>query len=159
MDGIIEVISRISDFVWGLPLIILLVGTGLWLTIMLKGLQFTKLWHALGKVRFGHQYEFIPYWSQTVTQPLDEKEAVATFYVDRAAKRALMFIMNFDGVPRDKKAIRRTLTMDFSKIGIDAASVKATNLVHGEPVSLKENSLTIAFPSHTYRMIAFEEKK
>jgi len=42
-----EYLGEISAFVWGLPLIILLVGTGLWLTLNLRGLQFTKLWHAL----------------------------------------------------------------------------------------------------------------
>jgi len=46
-DLLLEIVQRISDFLWGFPLIILLVGTGLWLTINLRGLQFTKLWHAL----------------------------------------------------------------------------------------------------------------
>lgn len=36
-----------ADFVWGLPLIFLLVGTGLYLTILLRGLQFRELIHAL----------------------------------------------------------------------------------------------------------------
>ncbi len=36
-----------SGWVWGLPLLVLLVGTGLWLTFILRGLQFTKLAHAL----------------------------------------------------------------------------------------------------------------
>ncbi len=40
-------IHIMSDFIWGFPLLILLVGTGLWLTIVLRGLQFRKLWHAL----------------------------------------------------------------------------------------------------------------
>ena len=46
-DLLLDIVQRISDFLWGFPLIILLVGTGLWLTINLRGLQFTKLWHAL----------------------------------------------------------------------------------------------------------------
>jgi len=37
----------LDNFFWGLPLMVLLVGTGLWLTISLRGLQFTKLWHSL----------------------------------------------------------------------------------------------------------------
>ncbi|PLX70570.1 MAG: sodium:alanine symporter family protein [Denitrovibrio sp.] len=36
-----------SGFVWGVPLLVLLVGTGIWLTISLKGIQFTKLFYAL----------------------------------------------------------------------------------------------------------------
>jgi AGCS family alanine or glycine:cation symporter len=42
-----DFIQGVSDFVWGFPLIILLVGTGIWLTVNLHGLQFTKLWNAL----------------------------------------------------------------------------------------------------------------
>lgn len=47
MDLIREYVQIIADFLWGFPLIILLVGTGLWLTLNLRGLQFTKLWQAL----------------------------------------------------------------------------------------------------------------
>lgn len=42
-----SIIKQISDFIWGLPLLILLVGTGIWLTIILRGIQFRKLWYAL----------------------------------------------------------------------------------------------------------------
>ncbi|MBO8168404.1 MAG: sodium:alanine symporter family protein [Thermoanaerobacteraceae bacterium] len=41
-----DILSAISDFVWGPPMLILLVGTGLFLTIRLRGLQFTKLIYA-----------------------------------------------------------------------------------------------------------------
>ncbi len=40
-------IKQVKDFIWGPPLIILLVGTGFWLTFILRGLQFKKLWYAL----------------------------------------------------------------------------------------------------------------
>ncbi len=42
-----ETLARLSGWVWGLPLIILLVGTGLYLTILLRGLQFRELGHSL----------------------------------------------------------------------------------------------------------------
>jgi alanine or glycine:cation symporter, AGCS family len=42
-----EFVQSASDLLWGMPLILLLVGTGVWLTINLRGLQFTKLWHSL----------------------------------------------------------------------------------------------------------------
>ena len=44
LDGII---GKIGAFAWGPPMLILLVGTGFWLTFALRGLQFTKLGHAL----------------------------------------------------------------------------------------------------------------
>ena len=47
MDVFKEYLQSISSMVWGFPLIILLVGTGIWLTVSLRGLQFTKLGHAL----------------------------------------------------------------------------------------------------------------
>lgn len=48
MDGgLLEKVTAVRDAVWGVPLIVLLVGTGLYLTLLLRGLQFRQLWHAL----------------------------------------------------------------------------------------------------------------
>ena len=47
MDRIIELVDWINGLVWGPYMLVLLVGTGLLLTIMLKGLQFTQLGHSL----------------------------------------------------------------------------------------------------------------
>ncbi len=47
LELIENVCNRIDALVWGLPLIILLVGTGVWITLILRGIQFTKLPHAL----------------------------------------------------------------------------------------------------------------
>lgn len=47
MEAINSFIRSLSSFVWGPPMLILLVGTGLYLTIMLKGLQVRALWHAI----------------------------------------------------------------------------------------------------------------
>lgn len=38
-----DVLVKVDDFVWGLPLIILILATGIFLTIRLKGIQITKL--------------------------------------------------------------------------------------------------------------------
>ena len=42
----LEVLNRINAVLWGPPSLILLAGTGLFLTFQLKGLQFSKLWYA-----------------------------------------------------------------------------------------------------------------
>jgi len=47
MEEAISIIQSIRDIVWGLPLMILLIGTGIYLTVILKGLQFRTLWHSL----------------------------------------------------------------------------------------------------------------
>ncbi len=48
MERLTEWVSRASDFVWGPFLLIpLLLATGLFLTLRLRGLQFTQLWHSL----------------------------------------------------------------------------------------------------------------
>ncbi|ACV68769.1 alanine/glycine:cation symporter family protein [Desulfohalobium retbaense] len=47
MDALLSFFSTLSGYVWGPPLLILLVGTGAWLTLCLRGLQFSKLWHSL----------------------------------------------------------------------------------------------------------------
>lgn len=41
------IVGKVGAFAWGPPMLILLVGTGFWLTFALRGLQFTKLAHAL----------------------------------------------------------------------------------------------------------------
>ncbi|EPH6067328.1 hypothetical protein ACS0ME_005706, partial [Escherichia coli] len=40
MERLLVWIEHISDWLWGPPLIILLTGTGLYFTILLKGFQF-----------------------------------------------------------------------------------------------------------------------
>jgi AGCS family alanine or glycine:cation symporter len=52
MEQFTALLERFRDFIWGWPLIVVLLGTGLWLTICLKGLQFRKLGHALGLAFF-----------------------------------------------------------------------------------------------------------
>ncbi len=51
MEGLLNsfeaLVGKVGAFAWGPPMLILLVGTGFWLTISLKGLQFRKLWHSL----------------------------------------------------------------------------------------------------------------
>jgi alanine or glycine:cation symporter, AGCS family len=48
LEQLHEFAGRVSDFVWGPYLLIpLLLLTGLWLTIRLRGLQFTEIWHSL----------------------------------------------------------------------------------------------------------------
>jgi AGCS family alanine or glycine:cation symporter len=42
-----EILNGINGYVWGVPTLVLLVGTGIWLTLILKGLQFTQLFHSL----------------------------------------------------------------------------------------------------------------
>lgn len=40
-------VGEIGAFAWGPPMLIILVGTGFYLTIVLRGLQFRKMWYAL----------------------------------------------------------------------------------------------------------------
>jgi AGCS family alanine or glycine:cation symporter len=47
-EELTELVKKIGDFVWGPYLLIpLLLLTGVFLTVRLRGIQFTKLWHAL----------------------------------------------------------------------------------------------------------------
>ena len=47
MDTLLERLNQVSSQVWGLPLILLLVGTGIYFTFTLRGLQFRELKHSL----------------------------------------------------------------------------------------------------------------
>jgi len=44
---LLDILNTIDSYVWGLPLIILLLGVGFYLTVILRGLQFTLLSKAL----------------------------------------------------------------------------------------------------------------
>ena len=44
---LVDFVGEASNFVWGPPMLILLVGTGIYLTFLLKGLQFRSLFHSL----------------------------------------------------------------------------------------------------------------
>ena len=54
LETITNILNLVNDLVWGPPLLILLVGTGLYLTIRLKLLQVFKLPLAL-KYVFGKE--------------------------------------------------------------------------------------------------------
>ncbi len=43
LETINNVLTKVNDFVWGIPLIVLILATGLFLTVRVKGLQITKL--------------------------------------------------------------------------------------------------------------------
>lgn len=49
-------LNSLNDIVWGLPTLVLLVGTGIMLTFRLRGLQFRQLGYAL-KLAFGKQHD------------------------------------------------------------------------------------------------------
>lgn len=46
-ERLLHFFGRLSDVVWGPPMLVLLVGTGVFLTIRLRGLQFSGLVHSL----------------------------------------------------------------------------------------------------------------
>lgn len=50
MEEFDQFLLNVKDFVWGPPLLILLIGTGLYLTIILKGVQFRYLGYAFKQV-------------------------------------------------------------------------------------------------------------
>jgi alanine or glycine:cation symporter, AGCS family len=57
MQTIESIIATLSSWIWGPPMLILLVGTGLYLTVLLKGLQFRTLplaFKLIFKKKVGH---------------------------------------------------------------------------------------------------------
>ncbi|MEE9253147.1 MAG: sodium:alanine symporter family protein [Thermodesulfobacteriota bacterium] len=54
---IIEILSSVSGYVWGPPLIVLLLGTGFYLTVALRAIQFRALWPALRLAFTRHKEE------------------------------------------------------------------------------------------------------
>ena len=58
MEKFGEILDKIDGVVWGLPTIILILATGLILTVRLRGMQFTKLGRAF-KTIFKKMFRFI----------------------------------------------------------------------------------------------------
>ena len=56
MDAINQFLSSLSSILWGPWMLVLLVGTGIWLTILLKGIQFRLLPYAL-RLTFSRERE------------------------------------------------------------------------------------------------------
>lgn len=52
-----RILSEIKNWVWGPPLLILLIGTGIYLTIILRGMQFRYLGYALKQAFFPQRYQ------------------------------------------------------------------------------------------------------
>ncbi|TKJ35093.1 sodium:alanine symporter family protein [bacterium (candidate division B38) B3_B38] len=46
-EGLVEVFGRVSSWVWGPPMLVLLVGTGIYLTVLLRGVQLRSLGYSL----------------------------------------------------------------------------------------------------------------
>lgn len=50
MDFINDFLKQLSGLLWGVPLVILLLGTGVYLTFLLKGVQFRAFFHAFSLI-------------------------------------------------------------------------------------------------------------
>ena len=51
LETVNQVLTKIQDFVWGIPLIVLIMVTGIFLTVRLKGLQITRLGRAIKNLK------------------------------------------------------------------------------------------------------------
>ncbi len=47
LDQVLEIVSVVRDFMWGSWMIVVLVGTGIVLTVATRGIQITRLWESL----------------------------------------------------------------------------------------------------------------
>lgn len=50
MESLDQFLSQTRDWVWGMPLLLFLLGTGIYLTFLLKGVQFRYMGYAFGQV-------------------------------------------------------------------------------------------------------------
>jgi AGCS family alanine or glycine:cation symporter len=46
MESLNQLLASINSFVWGPPLLVLLMGTGVYLTLLLRGVQFRYIWYS-----------------------------------------------------------------------------------------------------------------
>jgi len=50
METLSKILSEISGFLWGIPLMVALLGTGIYLTFKSKGIQFRGFLHGLSLI-------------------------------------------------------------------------------------------------------------
>ena len=55
MEAVNDLFKTVGNWVWGPVMLVFLVGTGVLLTIMLRGLQFSMLWYALKQAFLPHR--------------------------------------------------------------------------------------------------------
>ncbi|SIS95706.1 alanine/glycine:cation symporter family protein [Salimicrobium salexigens] len=87
MEQFTEIISKITEIVWGLPMIILLLGGGVFLTLKLGFFQFRHLPHILGET-LGKMFK-----------KSDHPGSVSPFQATTSALAATMGAANIVGVP------------------------------------------------------------
>lgn len=51
LEAVSKVLTKIDDLVWGIPLIVVILAAGIFLTVRLKGLQITKLIKAVKEIK------------------------------------------------------------------------------------------------------------
>ncbi len=55
MENIVLYLQNLKNIIWGTPLLTFILGTGIYLTILLRGMQFRYLWYALKQVVSGQK--------------------------------------------------------------------------------------------------------
>ncbi len=85
--NITQLIVNFSNWLWGPPMLILLAGGGLFLTVKLGFFQFTHLWYIYGQT-FGKMFK-----------KSDDKNAISPFQAATAALASTIGASNIVGVP------------------------------------------------------------
>jgi hypothetical protein len=111
-----------------------------------------KLWQALADADFGEQYEMIPYWAQDITRPFDEKEFVATFYVDKKARKTLMVLLN-----TSDRMQTVDIPIDFASLNLAGGAARAKNMCHRERVMIGAKGLMTKIPPYSFRLLLIQQ--
>ena len=94
MEGFLSLVASISGWIWGMPMLIILVGGGLWLTIALGFFQFRYLPFIL-KETFGK-----------IFAKSEGEGTVSPFQAATAALASTIGASNIVGVPvADRKSV------------------------------------------------------
>lgn len=91
LDMIASVNTVVNNFVWGIPVLSLLILSGVLMTILTKGFQFTKIAH-WGKKTIGSVFD------KKVSGKVDDKSAISQFQALCTALAATVGVGNIAGV-------------------------------------------------------------
>jgi len=136
--------TRPADYIYGL---VLLHDGQLWWAYIHYP-QLMKLFHALDALDWSHDYEFVPYWSQSaLALPTGVK---ASFYCHRQAGRAIAVVMNVSEAPMPLNA-----RLDCDALGLPGLS-RARDVLHGDECALVDGALQMTVPAQTFRLVVLD---
>jgi len=111
-----------------------------------------ELWQALDRFGIGApDVQFLPYWQPAPPATADHDEVLTSAY--RREGRALLVVSNFLG--HEDRTVH--VTPDLAALGLPA-TLAATDMLTGDPLTLADGSIEVALPEGRARYVVLQPR-